>query len=99
MSQIQILNGDLYIIFKENKNDVLISYRLHNGAEFDFFNNELIQLVLPNFERQLNRGPLSDVDMELLDVQFDGTKLILPLKIVNDTINISLDCSSMEHKF
>lgn len=99
MSQIQILNGDLYIIFKENKNDVLISYRLDNGAEFDFFNNELIQLVLPNFERQLNRGPLSDVDMELLDVQFDGTKLILPLKIVNDTINISLDCSSIEHKF
>lgn len=99
MSQIQILNGDLYIVFKENKNDVLISYRLDNGAEFDFFNNELIQLVLPNFERQLNRGPLSDVDMELLDVQFDGTKLILPLKIVNDTINISLDCSSIEHKF
>lgn len=99
MSQIQILNGDLYIIFKENKNDVLTSYRLHNGAEFDFFNNELIQLVLPNFEKQLNRGPLSDVDMELLDVQFNGTKLILPLKIVNDTINISLDCSSMEHKF
>lgn len=99
MSQIQILNGDLYIIFKENKNDVLISYRLDNGAEFDFFNNELIQLVLPNFERQLNRGPLSDVDMELLDVQFDGTKLILPLKIINDTINISLDCSSIEHKF
>ena len=99
MSQIQILNGDLYIIFKENKNDVLISYKLYNGAEFDFFNNELIQLVLPNFERQLNRGPLSDVDMELLDVQFNGTKLILPLKIVNDTINISLDCSSMEHKF
>lgn len=99
MSQIKVENGDLYIIFNENKDDVLVSYKLDNGAEFDFFNNELIQLVLPNFEKQLNRGPLSDVDMELLDVQFNGTKLILPLKIVNDTINISLDCSSMEHKF
>ena len=99
MSQIKIINGDLYIIFKENDDNILISYKLNNGAEFDFLDDELVQLVLPNFERQLNRGSLSNVHMELLDVQFDGTKLILPLKIVNDTINISLDCSSMERKF
>lgn len=98
MSQIKVANGDLYIIFKQHDNDVLVSYRLDNGAEFDFLDDELVQLVLPNFERQLNRGSLSDINMELLETHFDGMKLTLPLKIINDTINISLDCSSMEHK-
>ena len=98
MSQIKVENGDLYIIFNENKDDVLVSYKLDNGAEFDFYDNELVQLVLPNFENQLNRGSLSDVSMELLDVTFNDTKITLPIKIINDTINISLDCSSIIHK-
>lgn len=98
MSQIKVENGDLYIIFNENKYDVLVSYKLDNGAEFDFYNNKLVQLVLPNFENQLNRGSLSNVSMELLDVTFNDTKITLPIKIINDTINISLDCSSIIHK-
>lgn len=98
MSQIKVKNGDLYIIFNENKDDVLVSYKLDNGAEFDFYDNKLVQLVLPNFENQLNRGSLSDVSMELLDVTFNDTKITLPIKIINDTINISLDCSSIIHK-
>lgn len=98
MSQVKVENGDLYIIFNENKDDVLVSYKLDNGAEFDFYNNKLVQLVLPNFENQLNRGSLSNVSMELLDVTFNDTKITLPIKIINDTINISLDCSSIIHK-
>lgn len=98
MSQIKVENGDLYIIFNENKDDVLVSYKLDNGAEFDFYDNKLVQLVLPNFENQLNRGSLSDVSMKLLDVTFNDTKITLPIKIINDTINISLDCSSIIHK-
>ena len=98
MSQIKVENGDLYIIFNENKDDVLVSYKLDNGAEFDFYDNKLVQLVLPNFENQLNRGSLSDVSMELLDATFNDTKITLPIKIINDTINISLDCSSIIHK-
>ena len=98
MSQIKVENGDLYIIFNENKDDVLVSYKLDNGAEFDFYDNKLVQLVLPNFENQLNRGSLSDVSIELLDVTFNDTKITLPIKIINDTINISLDCSSIIHK-
>ena len=98
MSQIKVENGDLYIIFNENKDDVLVSYKLDNGAEFDFYDNKLVQLVLPNFENQLNRGSLSDVPMELLDVTFNDTKITLPIKIINDTINISLDCGSIIHK-
>lgn len=98
MSQIKVENGDLYIIFNENKDDVLVSYKLDNGAEFDFYDNKLVQLVLPNFENQLNRGSLSNVSMELLGVTFNDTKITLPIKIINDTINISLDCSSIIHK-
>lgn len=98
MSQIKVENGDLYIIFNKNKDDVLVSYKLDNGAEFDFYDNKLVQLVLPNFENQLNRGSLSDVSMELLDVTFNDSKITLPIKIINDTINISLDCSSIIHK-
>lgn len=98
MSQIKVENGDLYIIFNKNKDDVLVSYKLDNGAEFDFYDNKLVQLVLPNFENQLNRGSLSDVSMELLDVTFNDAKITLPIKIINDTINISLDCSSIIHK-
>lgn len=98
MSHIKVENGDLYIIFNENKDDVLVSYKLDNGAEFDFYDNKLVQLVLPNFENQLNRGSLSNVSMELLDVTFNDAKMTLPIKIINDTINISLDCSSIIHK-
>ena len=54
MSQIKVENGDLYISFNENNDDVLVSYKLDNGAEFDFYDNKLVQLVLTNFENQLN---------------------------------------------
>lgn len=98
MPQVNVQNGDLYIIFQDTKSDVLVSYRLDNGAEFDFHNDELVQLVLPNFENQLNRGSLSDVDIELVDIKIENNKITLSIKIINDTINISLDCSSIIHK-
>lgn len=98
MSQIKIENGDLYIIFKDGQYDVLVSYKLDNGAEFDFDGDEPVQLILPNFEAQLNRGSLANVPIELLDVIFEDTKIILPIKIINDTITISLDCSSIIRK-
>lgn len=99
MSQIKVKDGDLYIIFLQAKDDVLITYQLDNGAEFDFNNDgELVQLILPNFEMQLNRGSLVDVPIELVDSTFDNTKLSLAIKIFNDTINIHLDCSSIIHK-
>jgi hypothetical protein len=41
MSQAKVLDGDLYIIFKDVESDVLISHRLDNGAEFDFYEDEI----------------------------------------------------------
>ena len=100
MTQANIdMNGDLYIIFKkENIDDVLTSYKLNNGAEFDFYNDELVQLILPNFEAQLNRGSLLGLSIEVLDIKIEDTKLILPIQIMNDVINIKLDCESIIHK-
>lgn len=98
MTHINVKDGDLYIIFDKNKHNVLQTYRLNNGAEFDFDGNTLVQLVLPNFESQLNRGSLSDISIELLDMKFDNTKLILSIQIMDDVINISLDCDSIIHK-
>ncbi len=102
MSQVKVINGDLHIIFQKCEDDMLMSYKLNNGAEIDFSYNddmeyELSQLVLPRFEAQMNRGDLSEVPMELVDTQLTDEKVILSIKILNDTINITLDYSSMQN--
>ena len=102
MSQVKVINGDLHIIFRKCEDDMLMSYKLNNGAEIDFFYNddmeyEISQLVLPRFEAQMNRGDLSEVPMELVDTQLTDEKVILSIKILNDTINITLDYSSMQN--
>ena len=102
MSQVKVVNGDLYIIFQECQDDPLMSYKLDNGAEIDFFYNdsmeyELSQLILPNFEAQVNRGKLDSVPMELVNTQLTDDKVTLSIKILNDTINITLDYSSIQN--
>ena len=103
MSQVKVINGDLYVIFEEYGDNTLMSYKLDNGAEVDFFYNDsgevkVAQLVLPKFEAQINRGSLDNVPMELVDAQVtDEEKMILSIKILNDTINITLDYSSMQN--
>ncbi len=95
MSHVQVCNGDLYVIFKEVDNDTLITYKLDNGAEIDFFDDDLVQIILPHFEEQLNRGCLSDLSIDLINTQLIDEKIILSIKIIEDTINITLDCSSI----
>lgn len=96
MSQTNIINGDLYIIFQE-VDGVLTSYKLDNGAEVDFYNDNIVQIVLPNFENQLGRGKLDNVPMELVNTELiDDNHVKLSIKIINDTINITLDFSSIE---
>jgi hypothetical protein len=98
MTEVKVINGDLYIIFNKNEDDVLVSYRLSNGAEFDFYEDELVQLILPNFEAQLNRGQLSNLSIDYVGAQFDDYIITLFIKIVEDTINIKLDASSLMQK-
>lgn len=99
MPQVNVKNGDLYVIFNKIKDDdILISYKLDNGAECDFYDDKLVHLVLPNFESQLNRGSLEDVPINFVDIKIDGTRIILSIEIFNDTLNITLDCSSIMNK-
>lgn len=98
MSQVKVVNGDLYIIFMEMKDDIFVSYKLDNGAEMDFSYDKLAQIILPNFEMQLGRGYLSDVPIELVGTQMNDEKLTLSIKIIEDVINITLDCSSLKGK-
>ena len=47
MPQVKVENQDLYVIFKEvDDNAVLTSYRLDNGSEVDFFEDDLVQIVV-----------------------------------------------------
>lgn len=99
MSQAKInTNGDLCIIFKEVEDDVFTSFHLDNGAEFNFVEDELVELVLPRFDAQLNRGSLLGLSIELVDIHFDNEKLKLSIKIMDEIINITLDCSSIIDK-
>lgn len=98
MPSVKVINGDLYIIFQENKDDALVSYRLDNGAEIDFYNDELVQFVLPNFEAQLNQGILSDVPIEYVDTEIVDNRITFIIKILNDIKNISINVSSIIHK-
>lgn len=103
MPQVKVENQDLYVIFKEvDDNAVLTSYRLDNGSEVDFFEDDLVQIVLPRFEVSLNRGPLENVPIEFIDIDFINNDFdmafILKVKIMNDDLNIRCDCSSLMHK-
>ena len=98
MTDIKVINGDLYVIFNKNESDVLVSYRLSNGAEIDFFEDVLVQLILPNFEAQLKRGPLVNVPIEYISAQLIDCEIILVIKILNDKMNIKIDAESLKHK-
>lgn len=98
MTDIEVINGDLYVIFNKNESDVLVSYRLSNGAEIDFFEDTLVQIILPNFEAQLKRGPLADVPIEYVSAQLIDCEIILVIKILNDKINIKINAESLKHK-
>lgn len=98
MTDIEVINGDLYVIFNKNESDVLVSYRLSNGAEIDFFEDTLVQLILPNFEAQLGRGPLADVPIEYVSAQLINCEITLVIKILNDEMNIKIGAESLRHK-
>lgn len=99
MVKIKVINGDLYIFFKENKYDALICYQIDNGVEIDFYNDDLVQIILPNFESQFNRGSLENVPIECLDIQINEDRnVVLSIKIFNNIHNINFSISSIIHK-
>lgn len=89
-------NGDLHIIFNEKSDDIVTTYKLDNGAELDFINEDLIELILPNFEMQLGRGSLLGLEITVNDVSLDDMTILFSLDIQGNTINGRVDCSSLE---
>lgn len=91
-------NGDLDIIFNEEKfkEDILVTYKLDNGAEVDFYGDEIVALILPNFEAQLGRGSLLGLDISLNDIQMQGNDILFNLNIQGQNINGKIDCSSLK---
>lgn len=98
MQHVKIMNGDLHIIFKEYDEDVVMCYRLDNGSEMEVVDDELVGLILPNFESQLGRGSLSDKDIKLEDLKVEDENILFRLEIDNQTINGRIDCSSLNSK-
>lgn len=93
-------NGDLCIIFNEDKfnEDFLIVFRLDNGAELNFYDDEIVALILPNFESQLGRGPLLGLDISLDNITMQGDDILFNLNIQGQNINGKIDCSSIKGK-
>lgn len=89
-------NGDLHITFSEKTDDVITTYKLDNGAELDFIDEELVELILPNFEEQLGRGSLLGLEIKLNDISLDGMIILFSLDIHGNIINGRVDCSSLE---
>lgn len=89
-------NGDLHITFSEKTDDVTTTYKLDNGAELDFIDEELVELILPNFEEQLGRGSLLGLEITVNNVSLDDMTILFSLDIQGHTINGRVDCSSLE---
>ena len=71
--------GDLFLILDDNYDqDIVVSYRLDNGAEVEFINDKCVAIVLPSFVARLNRGNITDVKLEGLD-------------FINDTVHFNID--------
>lgn len=91
-------NGDLNIIFNKEKfkEDVLIAYKLNNGAEVNFYGDEIVSLILPNFEAQLGRGSLLGLEILLNDIKMQDNNILFNLDIQGHNINGKIDCSSLK---
>lgn len=95
MSTVKIIGGNLHIVFNDSDEPAVV-YKLDNGAELEFNNDTLSALILPNFERQLNIGDLSNIDIALLDIQMQDSVILFTLDIQGQHINGRVDCSSMQ---
>lgn len=85
--------GDLRFIFAECDTDVVV-YRLDNGAEVEFCEDECVGFVLPNFERQLNCGKINDVS--LTNINIEGTNILFDINVNGQNIQGKVDFSSLK---
>ena len=84
--------GDLLFIFKEGYDeDLVVVYRLDNGAEVEFIDDECVAVVLPSFVARLNRGDINSVELESFDIIDDVAHFNLDIggQVVNGRISFA----------
>lgn len=97
MKQAKVYNGNLHIIFNDKiENQFAIVYKLDNGAELEFVDNELVALILPNFEQQLGIGSLAEIPIDLKNIKMDNNLILFTLDIQGQNINGRIDCTSIK---
>lgn len=97
MKQAKVYNGNLHIIFNDKiENQSAIVYKLDNGAELEFVDDELVTLILPNFEQQLGIGSLTEIPIDLKNIQMDNNFILFTLDIQGQNINGRIDCASIK---
>lgn len=98
MTQCKLNNNDLNIIFIES-DEVPTVYRLDNGAEIEFINDNVSMIVLPNLTQQIPFSPINDTDISLNSIkEIDKDLVEIQLIIQDKNMNIKLDISSLNRK-
>lgn len=88
--------GDLYFTFKDTDNQVVSIHRLLNAGELEFIDDECVGLELLNFEQQLNRGKINNV--ELIDAEIKEDNFIFHIVVDGQSVNGRVNLSSTKDK-
>ena len=97
MTQVKITdNGDLHFIFKEVDDDIVTTIKLDNGGEFEFYNDECVSLILPNFKQQLHYNIIDSVKLQ--DIKLQDYDVLFTVVINGQNINGKINISSLHEK-
>ena len=83
--------GDLFLILDEcYSQDVVVCYKLDNGAEVEFVDDKCVAIVLPMFTSKINRN-IQQVKLESLDFIDNVAHFNLDIggQFVNGRVNFS----------
>lgn len=96
MTHVQMDNGDLHFIFKKYEDKTPLIYKLDNGGELEFIDDEFVGLVLPNFEQQLNRGHINDIKLE--NIHLENDDVVFNIVVNGQNIAGKVNLSSLDRK-
>lgn len=96
MTQVKINEfGNLHFIFIDDfDHDVIQIHRLQNNAELQFIDNKCIGLELLNFERQLNRGKINNI--QLVDSSLQDDNFIFSIIVDGQKVEGTVSLFSIE---
>ncbi len=86
--------GNLYFTFKEHNEDVVVVYKILNAGEVEFVNNECVGLELFDFEQQINRGKIKDIEIHNTEIKNDT--FIFHLNVNGQAVNGRVSLASLK---